>query len=332
MTFNRRLLAVALPLVVWFAAAPSALAGAPVKPTTLAATSITDTTATLNGHVFIDQSKTTYYYFQYGTTAQYGTQTTTAGPVNGTDKDVSTSLTGLAPSTTYHFRVAATNTDGTTFGDDVTFTTAAPGAPAPVQNSITIVAAPTLLTFGKATTISGQVSGPGNAGIQVTLEENPYPFLAGFRPTAVTGTTNPTGGFSLAVAPLLNDHYRVTAKTSPPVTSAETAINVRPAITLKLSDSTPKVGQRVRFKGVVLPAHDGKVVQIERRTGTGSFRTVARATLVATTPVNGVPRSKYSKRIRIRRTATYRVRLVPGDGDHVTGVSAKRRARVHRGR
>ena len=58
--------------------------------------------------------------------------------------------------------------------------------------------------------------------------------------------------------------------------------------------------------------------------------TVARATLVATTPVNGVARSKYSKRITVKRSGTYRTRLVPADGDHVTGYSARRRERTHR--
>jgi hypothetical protein len=38
---------------------------------------------------------------------------------------VSGALSGLAPSTTYHYRLVATNADGTATGDDATFTTAA---------------------------------------------------------------------------------------------------------------------------------------------------------------------------------------------------------------
>jgi hypothetical protein len=327
---NRRLLAVALLVAAISTIGPSlALAGAPVAPTTLAASNVTSTSAKLNGHVFPDASVTTYYYFQYGTTTAYGTQTPTEGPVNGTDKDVSTDVTGLVPNTTYHFRVAATNTDGTSYGGDMTFTTPATTGP-PAQNTITIAAAPTTVTFTRATTISGQISGAGNGGVQVTLEENPYPFTGGFKPTTVTATSNATGGYTFSAVPSMNTRYRVTAKTSPPVTSAEVLVNVRPKISLRLSDRTPKVGQRVKFSGTVLPAHDGKVVQIQRRTSSGGWRTVARATLVATTPVNGVARSKYSKRIRIRRNGTYRTRLAPADGDHVTGYSARRGARVHR--
>jgi hypothetical protein len=309
-----------------------AIAGAPVKPNTLAATNVAATSATLNGHVFPDASVTTYFYFQYGTTTAYGTQTGTDGPVNGTDKDVSTDVTGLAPSTTYHYRVAATNTDGTSYGDDMTFTTPAsggPGNPPPVQNAVTIGASPATVTFGRATTISGKVSGPSNSGVQVTLEENPFPFTGGFKATKLTATSTNSGAYTLSVVPRVNTRYRVTAKTQPSVTSAEKLVNVRVKVSLRLSDSTPRVGQSVRFSGTVVPAHNGKTARIQRRTSTGGWRTIATTTLVATTPANGVTRSKYAKRIRIRRNGTFRVRVSPGDGDHATGYSARRSVRVH---
>ena len=319
-------------LAVFIAAftATVAIAGVPVKPTTQAATNVTATSATLNGHVFPDQSVTTYFYFQYGTTTAYGTQTPTEGPVNGTDKDVSTAVSGLAPSTTYHYRIAATNTDGTSYGDDMTFTTPAAGAPpGNSQNAVTIAAKPTTVVFSRATAITGKVTGPNSAGVQVTLEENPYPFTAGFKATKTTATTTATGDYTLSAVPSVSTRYRVTAKTQPPATSPEVLVNVRPKVSLALSDRTPRKGQSVRFSGTVLPAHNGKVVRIQRRTSTGGWRTVASATLVATTPVNGVARSKYAKRIRIRRNGTYRVKFTPADGDHVTGYSPRRTARVH---
>src|SRR4051812_8114634 len=203
---NRFKTLVALVAVISIGGTSAAVAGAPVKPNTLPASNVTNTTATLNGHVFPDQSVTTYYYFQYGLTNTYGSQTTTEGPVNGTDKDVSTNVTGLTPNTTYHYRVAATNTDGTTFGDDMMFTTAAAPGP-PVQNAVTIAAAPTTVTFGRTTTISGQVTGPNNANVHVTLEENPYPFTGGFKATTLTATTTATGAYTLSVGPALNTRY-----------------------------------------------------------------------------------------------------------------------------
>ncbi len=50
-------------------------------------------------------------------------------------------ISGLAASTTYHFRVVATNSAGTTFGSDRTFTTlSATGAPVVTTNPATNVA------------------------------------------------------------------------------------------------------------------------------------------------------------------------------------------------
>lgn len=308
------------------ASAGVAVAAGPPAATTNAASDVTDTSATLNATVFPNQNDTTYYF--EGFDADYGAHTETQGPVKGNaGKDVSAAVTGLSPSTLYHFRVVATNAAGTAYGSDVTFTTAAPGTGP--QNAVTITSSLALLTYGRATTIAGQLSGPDNAGVQVTLEENPYPYTGGFKATTVTTTTSATGAYSLTVTPSVNTHYRVTAKTKPRVTSPETAVTVRVKVTLRLSDLTPAAGQRVRFSGTVTPAHDGKLARIQRRTSTGTWKTVASATLVAATPVNGVARSKFSKRLRINRTATYRVRVAPGDGDHIAGNSSRRRARVH---
>lgn len=100
----------------------------------------------------------------------------------------------------------------------------------------------------------------------------------------------------------------------------------RTKVTLRVSDQTPAAGRRVKFSGTVTPAHNGKVARIQKRAG--AWKTVATAKLVGTTPAGGVARSKYSKRLRINRTATYRVRVRPGGGDP-TGTSPSRRVRVH---
>src|SRR5204862_303603 len=118
-------------------------------------------TATLNGTVSPNGTDTTYS-FQYGTTTSYGTQTPSAGPEKGNaDKAVSADVAGLAPSTTYHYRLVAVNPDGTVNGADMTFTTTAAGAP--TTNALTIAASNRTVTFGRPTTISGTLSGPNNA-------------------------------------------------------------------------------------------------------------------------------------------------------------------------
>ena len=329
---NRHLKAALRPallacLAVGAVTAGPAVAAAP-SATTTAATSVTATSATLNGTVSPNGTATSYY-FQYGTTTDYGTQTATQ-PVSGnpSSRDVSADVTGLQPSTTYHFRVVAVNADGTVPGADMTFTTPAPGA---ATQTLTIAASPHDVTFTRSTTISGQLSGPNNAGVVVTLEQNPAPYTGGFKPTGVKATTSATGAYSMVVTPTTNTRYRVVldAKPKPAATSPEILVRVRVRVAFRVSDSTPRAGQRVRFSGTVIPAHDGKVARIQRRTSTGAWRTVATATLVAATPVNGVARSKYSKRVRVRRSGTYRVRVAPADGDHIAGTSVRRRLTTH---
>ena len=106
------------------------LAGAPPSAptaTTVAATSITISGATLNGTVNANNASTTVT-FEYGLTAGYGSGVTAnQSPVTGTtDTPVSAAITGLNHGTIYHYRVDATNSVGTTNGTDLTFTTLGP--------------------------------------------------------------------------------------------------------------------------------------------------------------------------------------------------------------
>jgi hypothetical protein len=79
------------------------------------------TTGTVNPN-----ARASTYHFEYGTTASYGTVTADTPVAAGVDPvAVSASLDGLAPGTTYHVRLVATNADGTSASSDATFTTAA---------------------------------------------------------------------------------------------------------------------------------------------------------------------------------------------------------------
>jgi uncharacterized protein (TIGR02145 family) len=96
--------------------------GSGPSATTLPATNITATGATLNGIVYPNNLLTTVK-FEYGTTTSYGsTATATQSPISGnTSVNVSADLTGLTEDTIYHFRVVAVDSSGTTYGNDVTF-------------------------------------------------------------------------------------------------------------------------------------------------------------------------------------------------------------------
>src|SRR5881397_3805291 len=99
------------------AAAPTAITG-PVS-------SVGATSATVTGTVNPGGVATTWYV-EYGTSTGYGSQTAPTSAGSGTaDKAVSVSLTGLAQGTTYHYRVVATSTAGTSRGSDGLFTTLA---------------------------------------------------------------------------------------------------------------------------------------------------------------------------------------------------------------
>jgi hypothetical protein len=92
--------------------------------TATAATNIKDTSATLNGYVESNSFITTVT-FQYGTTTNYETTVPTDRDPLAEDEsgDVSANITGLTPSTTYYYRVVATNSLGTTFSNSISFTT-----------------------------------------------------------------------------------------------------------------------------------------------------------------------------------------------------------------
>lgn len=84
---------------------------------------VTTGAATLGATVTPNGAATTVI-FEYGTTASYGTTTASQNIGSGNSPvTVNTALNGLLPGTTYHFRVVAQNSQGTTTGPDTTFTT-----------------------------------------------------------------------------------------------------------------------------------------------------------------------------------------------------------------
>lgn len=84
-----------------------------------------NTSAVLNGS--FDVANCNKYYFEYGTTTNYGTKvdTTTSCANDGTATQfVSFNATGLQPNTTYHYRFVVMSKMGSVFhGQDVQFTT-----------------------------------------------------------------------------------------------------------------------------------------------------------------------------------------------------------------
>src|SRR6478609_2342841 len=91
-----------------------------------AASSIRDTSVTLNGSVNPNGQETSAY-FEYGTTTGYGSRSASKNVGAGTGStNVSISVTGLAPGRTYHIRLVASNASGKTTGVDATVATTGP--------------------------------------------------------------------------------------------------------------------------------------------------------------------------------------------------------------
>jgi hypothetical protein len=128
-----RTLAFALAAVIAALLLPgTALAAAPTVATG-PVTNITSTQATFNGSVNPEGSATTFHW-DYATATEFrdlGYVHSTPDVLLGVqgvpflvgDYTPGTTVSGLSPKTTYHVRFVASNSDGTSYGGDVTFTT-----------------------------------------------------------------------------------------------------------------------------------------------------------------------------------------------------------------
>jgi hypothetical protein len=130
----------------------------PPTASTLPATKIKGTSAQLNGIAGpnVQGGDITQYFFQYGTTTSYGSQTpsgtigscpsgiTPPSPYCNVPKTqpVSASVSNLKPCTNYHYRVVASNPDGSFNGADQPFTTT-------FANPLTNVKVPAKVKAGK---------------------------------------------------------------------------------------------------------------------------------------------------------------------------------------
>ena len=160
-------------------------------PTTDPATSVTSTSAVLNGSALANNGRTNVR-FEWGLTTSYG-NTTTLADIGNTDVSVphQATLTGLLPNRTYHFRLVATNAasafSGPANGADRTFTTLRSG------QTITFPALPTRspgeAPFDLIATASSGVPVTFAAtvgGEKIQLVGNRVTVLAGATPGLVT--------------------------------------------------------------------------------------------------------------------------------------------------
>lgn len=183
----------------------------PGQPTviTLAATSIGTGQATLQGTAKGNGLSATLS-FEYGLTTSYGSVAVANPGGIATDQNttaVSAALSGLTPTATYHYRLKAVTSAGTSYGQDVMVTPKS-GAP-----SATTLAATAATTFG--CTLQGLVNANSGSSVAVTFQ---YGTSISYGST-VAGTPSPvTGSSDTAVTAAISNispgtliHYRVVA-------------------------------------------------------------------------------------------------------------------------
>jgi hypothetical protein len=288
----------------------SALAAAPAV-TTGGVANVEPTTALLKGSV--DPNRTaTSYMFQYGTTRLYGGQTpTTVAGGGNKGVAVAAAVSGLAPATTYHYRLVALRGSRTWFGKNRTFKT----RKQPL--GVSLAASPNPIRIGHATTLAGVLSGTGNANRQVVLQANAWPYTGGFVAASNAQVTDASGAFSFPLLSVsLNTQYRVLMVVRPGVVSPIVVLETTNKITRHVKIKRGHRRGRIHFWGTVRPALDGSpvVVQKLRR---GAWVNIGQTSARHTS--KGI--SRYSKRIRQKHGGTYRVVVVDASGAHSPGVS-----------
>jgi hypothetical protein len=181
--------------------APTVVTGSP--------SAVTPTSATLGATVNPRGATVTTCTLEYGSSLPSGTSvpcSPTPGS-GGSPVSVSGAVSGLAPSTTYRYRVVATNAEGTSYGSEATFTTPVP-APVVSTGGASSVTQTSATLEGSVNPNGGNVTGCvieyGTAlpsGTNVPCSPSPG---SGTSPVAVSGAV---GGLS----PNTNYEFRVVA-------------------------------------------------------------------------------------------------------------------------
>jgi len=270
---------------------------------------VTFDSATLHGALTPHGSDTSYY-FQFGLTGAYGSQTTIADAGAGTTNvNVALPITGLQPLTVYHYRLVAVNAAGAATGKDKTLLTTK------IPLSLQILTSPNPVLYGGTITVQGALSGTENAGREVVLQANQFPFTAGFQNVAVNPElTTATGGFSFLLPGLTQvTQFRVVTSTSPPVISPVATENVAVQVTGHLGRAARRHFARVY--GTVTPAENGMKVAI-LRIAHGHGVLVGGTVLVHATATS----SRFSRAVPVK-AGVYRVLVQVTNGAQVSNYS-----------
>ncbi|MGH2865445.1 MAG: hypothetical protein ACRDJX_09390 [Solirubrobacteraceae bacterium] len=297
----------------------------------------TATTAVLEGSVN-PRTLATTYDFEYGPTDHYGSKTTAASLPAGTSKvRVHASVTGLQDGD--HYRLVADNAQGRGVGHDRVYTGMSKKQARKLTKSgfaIPKTYAPILV--GGAFTLSGTLTGSGNANREIVLQASRYPYTTPFADVGSPILTASDGRFVFRVPKLsTSTKFRVSTVGASPLYSLIIPQEVGLRVVLKVRSSSQK--GLVRLYGTVAPAEVGAHVyfELERapkvkgpgKTGEGvttlenpakrkkkTTKSQERGPTFMTTATTVVKRgtralSRFSAVVRVPETGNYRAVVLP---------------------
>jgi hypothetical protein len=271
--------------------------------------------ATLTGTVY-PYGLDTHYHFEYGTTSSYGTNVPMPEGDLGaaeypTTAQAQQTVSGL--SGTYHYRLVASNADGTTMSTDQTFTTTGPPP--------TVVSDPATET-ASGFTLSGTVNPNGSA----TTYRFEYGTTTGYG-SNIPPTEASVGSGSSAVVvsqevtgllPSQTYHFRLTAHNSATASTSDRTFTTPappPGPPVAVVEAPIKVAGGYKLRGQVNPnnADTGYHFEFGKTTGYGTNLPATNVDIGS--GAANVPVSQEATGLEPNTTYHYRVVAHSGEGD-----------------
>jgi phosphodiesterase/alkaline phosphatase D-like protein len=259
------------------------------------ASSIGLTSAKLNGTVTPNGQAATWF-FEYGTTTRYGSRTATKSVGTGTRAvKVAASLTRLRTSTTYHYRLVATNDSGTSVGTNRSFSTSlAPGVrTGPAQD-----VGPTTAT------LTGSAD-PGGRTTTWWFEYGTTTRYGSRTSSRSVGSSAGSRSVSAAVSGLAAGtvyHYRLVAKSDAGTSRGADATFTTLGVTLNAPALRVVYGRGITLSGSIPTKRAGETVTLfAQSSGEGSFHSIA----TVLTAADGTWRYLAKPRIRTSYLASW---------------------------
>jgi phosphodiesterase/alkaline phosphatase D-like protein len=227
------------------------------------------------------RGRSTTYWFDYGTSTSYGRSTPAkSGGSKAGSQGVNAQLTGLTPSTVYHYRLVAKSDGGTTYGTDATLAT----------TGVTLTIGARAVVYGGRVRLSGIVP-THQTGEQVVLFAQAY---GDGSPRSVATILTGAGGVWVYLArPQIATTYQASWRGG---MSASASVGVHPRLTLTRTRTGLFLVSVVAGRPL---AH--RLVQLQRRVGS-RWMTIRRVRLGARSRVEfraTLPRGRSTVRVAL---------------------------------